>query len=167
VASELARRLGILHIELDALHWGPDWTEMPDAVFRQKTLEAVSRDSWVVDGSYHQIRDIVWSRASTVVWLDYPLRVVFRQLVARTFRRALRNQVLWNGNRERLSTHFFTRDSLFLWLLKTYWRRRREYPMLFGRPEYSHLSVVRLASTKETTRWLDRITAGIPSGVPG
>ena len=155
MARELAQRINVPHIALDALHWGPNWTEMPDDAFRQNTLELVSRDSWVADGNYHQVRDIVSPRASVVVWLDYAFLVVFRQLFVRTLRRVLRKETLWNGNRERLGTHFFSRDSFFLWLFKTYWRRRREYPLLFGLPEYSHLAVVRLTSLKETKKWLD------------
>ena len=155
MASELAQRLNVPHIELDALHWGPNWTEMPDDVFRHNTLELVSRDSWVADGNYHQVRDIVWPRASVVIWLDYAFLVVLRQLSVRILRRVLRKETLWSGNRERLRTHFFSRDSLFLWLFKTYWRRRREYPLLFGLPEYSHLAVVRFTSPKKTKEWLD------------
>ena len=29
VAAELARRLGVSHVEMDALYWGPDWTSPP------------------------------------------------------------------------------------------------------------------------------------------
>ncbi len=157
LARELSRRLVVPHIELDALHWGPNWTEVPDGEFRRRTSQAVSADSWVADGNYHQVRDILWPRADTVVWLDYPFRSVLGRLVVRTFRRAMRREVLWSGNQERLRTHFFSRDSLFLWLLKSYWRRRREYPALFARPEYSHLTVVRLASPGQAKEWLDRI----------
>ncbi len=156
-ARELSQRLGIPHIELDALHWAPNWTEFPYEVFRQSIREQVSQDSWVADGNYHDVRDIVWSRASTVVWLDYSFPVVLRRLLVRTFGRALRRTTLWNGNRERLRTHFFTRDSLFLWLLQTYWKRRREYPKLFRLPEYAHLTVVRSSSPKQSKRWLDGV----------
>ena len=79
VAAELAKRLHAPHVELDALHWGPAWTEVPDDVFRERTLEAIARDSWVADGNYHQIRDILWPRADAILWLDYSFPVVFRQ----------------------------------------------------------------------------------------
>lgn len=33
LARKIALTLGIKDIELDALHWGPDWTETPLEVF--------------------------------------------------------------------------------------------------------------------------------------
>lgn len=36
-ARRLAERLGIPHIELDAIHWGPDWTPARDDDFRART----------------------------------------------------------------------------------------------------------------------------------
>ena len=154
VAAELAKRLRAPHIELDALHWGPAWTEVPDDVFRERTWKAVARDSWVADGNYHQIRDILWPRADAILWLDYSFPVIFRRLAARTIRRCLTGETLWSGNRERLWTQLCTRDSLFLWLCKTYWRRRRKYPALFRLPQHAHLEVVRLSSPRQTRAWL-------------
>ncbi len=153
-ARRLARMLAVPHIELDSLHWEPNWVEAPIEVFRARLERALSGEHWVVDGNYSKVRDIVWSRADAVVWLDFPFRVVLWRLTRRTLERAVFRQELWNGNRESLRTHLFTRESLFLWLFQTYWRRRREYPLLLSRPENKHLRVVRLGSTREAEEWL-------------
>src|SRR5579883_1503505 len=120
LALRLARRLRCPHIELDALHWGPDWTPVARDCFRAHTRRAVAGDAWVADGNYRQVRDLVWGRADTIVWLDYPLRTVLPRLLRRTLRRCLSHEVLWHGNRERLRTQFLSRDSLFLWALQTH-----------------------------------------------
>lgn len=52
------------------------------------------------------MRDIVWSKAEAVVWLDYSFPRVFWQLTHRTFRRWWQQEELWNGNRESIWTHF-------------------------------------------------------------
>jgi adenylate kinase family enzyme len=153
VASRIAEAIDAPHIELDSLHWEPGWEEAPDDVFRARTSEATSGESWVADGNYGAVRDILWSRADTVVWLDNPLRVAFLRVVLRTLRRIVTREELWNGNREGLSA-LVGPDSMPLWVLKTHRRRRREYPELFASPEYSRLTVVRLGSTDETERWL-------------
>ena len=154
MALNLAERLGLPHVELDALHWGPNWTEEPDSVFRERTDLALRGDGWVVDGNYHAVRDIVWPRADTVVWLDYALPVIMWRLTRRIFRRTVLGEEYWHGNRESLRTHFMTKDSLYLWVLQTYKRRRREYPVLLALPEHSHLTAIRLRSPAEARRWL-------------
>ncbi|MAU01480.1 MAG: adenylate kinase, partial [Anaerolineaceae bacterium] len=67
LAQQLAACLGYPHIELDSLHWGPNWTEAPD--FAQKVAQAVERPYWVLDGNYSRVRQIIWSQADTIVWL--------------------------------------------------------------------------------------------------
>lgn len=153
-AARLARALGVRHIELDALHWEPDWREAPDGVFRKRVQAATATGGWVVDGNYSIVRDIVWGRADTVIWLDYGIFTILFRLVRRTFRRAFTREVLWNGNRERFLTSFFSRESILLWALKTYWVRKRNYPRVLSLPEHSHLQVVRLCSPREAERWL-------------
>jgi hypothetical protein len=68
--------------------------------------------------------------------------------------RIFTREELWSGNRERLWEQFFSDDSIFLWALRTYRRRRREYPGLLEQPEYVHLAVVHLRSPRDTRNWL-------------
>jgi adenylate kinase family enzyme len=155
LASQLAQRLGIPHIELDAIHWGPNWTPAPVDMLRERVARALEGKAWTVDGNYSRVRDIVWGRADTVVWLDYSLPVIMGRVIRRTVRRSLLREELWNENRERFRTSFFSRDSIILWALSTFRRRRREYPALFSQPENSHLDVVHLRSPRAAARWLE------------
>jgi len=155
LARQLAQRLGIRHIELDSIHWGPNWTPLPLEVFQDRVGEALKANAWAADGNYSKVRDIVWGRAGTVVWLDYSLPVVMGRVVKRTIHRSLTREELWGGNREHLGEAFFGRDSIVRWALSTYGRRRREYPILFSRPEYAHLKVMRLQSPRAARGWLN------------
>ncbi len=156
VASRLAARLGCPHIELDALHWAPGWQEVPLETFRARLAEAIQAERWVVDGNYSKIADLTWRQADTIVWLDYPFFTVFRQLLWRTLRRIATRELLWGTNRESLGA-MLGRDSILLWMLKTYRRRRKQYPILFRQPEYAHLTVVHLRSPVQTRAWLERL----------
>lgn len=153
-AIELSRRLGISHVELDALYWGPDWTESKTEDFRTQVGEVIKSDSWIVDGNYSVVRDIIWPRAQIVVWLDYSLPIIMWQLTRRTFRRIILREELWNGCVERFWPQFFSRESIFLWALKTYRTRRKKYPELFAKPENAHLSIIRLRSPKMANKWI-------------
>ena len=157
LARHLSRRLSIPHVELDALYWGPAWSETPTPLFRERVAQALETEAWVVDGNYSKVRDLVWGRADSVVWLDYALPVVMWRLVARTLGRVATGQELWAGNRERLTTALLSHDSILLWALKTYRRHRWDYPSLLGQREFAHLSLVRLRSPRATRTWLSRL----------
>lgn len=157
MARELGQRLGLPHIELDALHWDPNWTVAPDEAFRERVAQAVAGDRWIVDGNYDKAREIVWPRADMVVWLDYDLLRILWRLSRRTVGRLVRRETLWNGNRETWSSQFLSRDSLFVWLLKTYKRIRLRYLQRMAQPEYAELQFVRLRSPRAARAWLSRV----------
>jgi adenylate kinase family enzyme len=168
LADVLARRFGVPHIELDALYWDPGWKAAAPEVFRARVDAALPPDSaWIVDGNYRAVRDLVWSRADTLVWLDYPLPLVFWRLLKRCVWRGARSVELYNGNREELWKHFFTRESLFLWLFKSHHRRSRENVEALARPEYAHLTVYRFRWPRQAQAWLDRQSraGGDPAGL--
>jgi adenylate kinase family enzyme len=154
LASDLARRWGLPHTEMDALNWGPNWSEAPLDLFRQRVETAIAAPRWVVDGNYSKLRHLVWSRAELLVWLDYSLPVVLGRLLRRTLRRCLTQEELWNGNRERLAEQFCSRQSLLLWVLQTHRSRRHRFAALLEEPGCAHLTVVRLPSPRATRDWL-------------
>jgi adenylate kinase family enzyme len=150
VARRLAEHDGVPHVELDALHWGPSWSEPTAEEFRARVEEALPETGWVVDGGYHgKLGDLILERADLVVWLDPPLRTVLRRLWARTLERIRRGDELWGGNRETWRGAFLSRNSLFVWALTTHRGRRRRYGQRLARFE-----VVHLRSPQETEAWL-------------
>jgi len=157
LARAIAQCLGYPHIELDALHWEPNWVEAPLDVFRMRVDAALRGETWVTDGNYSKGRDIVWSGADTLVWMDYSLPVIFWRLWWRSLKRIVSREELWGGNRENAHNAFFSRESLFLWVLTSRPRHRRDYPALLQRSEYAHLKLIRLHSPRETGQWLATI----------
>jgi len=152
VGRELARRLDVPFVELDALVHGPGWVETPNDVLRARVEPLLERDGWVFDGVYRgKLGDLVLEHADVVVWLDQPLRVWAPRLVRRTWRRWRRREELWNGNRESLRTALLARDSLFVWALRSHFRRRRDWPR-----ELAPYPVVRLRTPDEVNAWLRR-----------
>src|SRR5438105_1060750 len=147
LARTLADRLSLPHVELDALHHGPNWTEASPDELRTRVSTELAADGWVIDGNYaSKIGDLVTSQADTVVWLDHPLPVVLWRLLRRTLGRISRREELWHGNRETWRNAFVGRESLFAWTIRSHRRFRRATPQ--GR------SVVRLRSAAEVERWL-------------
>ena len=161
--TTLARRLGEIldcpHIELDSLAFGPNWTMTPNDEYQDRVKEFAVGDRWVACGNYSRVRDKLWPRTDTIIWLDYPFPLVFGRVFRRTLSRCFKGTELWHGNKERLWVQLFTRESILWWVLKTYRRVKRKYARLREAPEYSHLTWVHLKSPQETEAWLAKVQA--------
>ena len=150
LGRELAARLEVPFVELDALVHGPDWVETPDDDLRAQVEPIVESDAWVIDGAYRgKLGDLVLDAADVVVWLDLPLRVWLPRLIRRTAQRIRRREELWNGNRETLVNVIWGRESLLVFAVRSHFRRRREYPDALAR-----WRVVRLRTPAEVERFL-------------
>jgi len=150
LGRELAERLGVPFIEMDALVHGPGWVETPDDDLRAQVEPIVMSDGWVIDGAYRgKLGDLVLDSADVVVWLDLPVRVWLPRLIRRTARRVRGREELWNGNKESLASAIWGRESLLVFALRSHFRRRREYPEALA-----NLHVVRLRTPAEVERFL-------------
>ncbi|GAB2704646.1 P-loop NTPase family protein [Nocardia thraciensis] len=157
LARRIAQRLGIPHIELDAIHHQADWTPMPEAEFRAAVAARIAHGAWVVDGNYQgKLGDLVWRRADTVVWFDLPRPQVMLQIVKRTAGRSLTGRELWNGNREYWRNMLSPNPerSVIMWAWTTHARNRVRYATAQADPAYRHLEFVRLRSHRDAEAFL-------------
>ena len=145
----LAVRMAVPFVELDAIFHQPGWTELPKEQFRSRVSELIAADGWVIDGNYSAVRDLVWARADTVIWIDLPRAVVMRQLLARTFGRMLSRRELWNGNRESFRVLLNRDDSIVRWAWTQHRKYVERYTAAAGDPANAHLTFVRVRSRAE------------------
>jgi adenylate kinase family enzyme len=162
LARELAEILGVPHLELDAVHHQPGWAPLPTDEFRRIVAARAAAGGWVIDGNYGRVRDLVWARADTVVWLDLPKRTVMRQVVWRTLRRVALRRELWNGNRERWR-NFLTwnpEQSVISWAWHKHAPDHAKYAAAAAGPASAHLRFIRLASRRDIARFLADARSG-------
>jgi adenylate kinase family enzyme len=154
VGRRLAELLDVTFVELDALHWGPNWSQATPEELRGSLDRALGgRDAWVIDGSYYsKLGDHVLRHADTAVWLDLPLHTCLIRLWDRTVRRIRDDEQLWAGNRESWRGAFWGRESLYWWTIKHYRRGRRVWPERFA--EHPAVEVVRLRTPAEVEAFL-------------
>lgn len=111
LARQISQILAIPHIELDLLdllHWEPNWVEVSEEIMRSRVINALTSPSWVVDGNYSKVRDLIWHKADTLIFLDYAFPVVMSCLLWRTLWRSVTQQQVCNGNRESLQKAFLS-----------------------------------------------------------
>jgi adenylate kinase family enzyme len=156
LAGQLASTLEVRHIEIDALHHGPNWDSCSPEELRERVAEATAGDAWISDGTYHQmIGEVVLERADEIAWLDLPVPLVMWRLFRRTFVRKKNKTVLCAGNLEGP-----WRESLryLIWpAFKRGFENRRKLPALFAR--HPHLYVHRLRSDGDVRRFLQSLEA--------
>ncbi len=151
MARALAASLTIPHIELDAINWQAGWHDLtrhdPDEFIR-RVAAATAAECWVVDGNYGPVRDLVWRRATHLVWLDYTRPVIMARVIRRSLRRAVLRTPLWAGNREDW-TRMLRPSHPIRWAWSTWARRRREIEERLRNPDYAALKVSRLRHPRD------------------
>lgn len=100
LARGLSGRLGLPYHEMDALYFtGAGWAV--NEKLSEDVLRITAESRWVIDSiGYPEVRDLMWEQADTVIWLDYPKRVVLPRVLRRSVRRTVTREPLFGGNRE-------------------------------------------------------------------
>lgn len=156
----LGRHLSAPFVDLDDLHWRPAWVVTPADAMRA-AVDAVTRaNDWVVSGNYSAVRDLIWPRADTLVWLDLPLAAVLWRTTRRAVRQWWTQEAICNGNRQALAALVTGQDSLLGYTVRNHGRRQREWPALLNAPAHMHLAVVRLRSQRDIDRWRTQLQTG-------
>lgn len=155
---QLAEILEIPFIEMDAIFWGPNWQPMADKDLLSRLAEALDGDHWVLDGNYSRTTPLKWSRVEIVIWIDFSFPRTLCQAICRAVQRLVSQEELWpgTGNREKLSM-LFSKESIVLWTITTYNRRRKQIINRMDAPEYQHIKFHHLRSPAETAAYLDAV----------
>jgi adenylate kinase family enzyme len=163
LARALSIRLGVRHIELDALNWGPGWRALhlddPDR-WARVVADAVAEEGWITDGNYSKgALPNIFPRATDVIWLDYSRAVIMARVLRRSVMRALSRRELWpgTGNREDFR-RWLSKDHPIRWTWDTYREANERRAARFADPDLSHARKHRFRTPRETRRWLSRIT---------
>ena len=151
LAAAAARRLGLPHVELDALQHGPDWAQATPEELRERAAAALGGEAWVVDGNYRVAREDHLHRAEEIVWIDYALPLVVSRVARRTALRLVTRRRIFNGNRERWRNLVDPTHPVW-WSMTSHTPRRREYAASMD------ARWLRLRTPRQAARWLRGLT---------
>ncbi|MFB8106832.1 adenylate kinase [Streptomyces sp. NPDC056007] len=160
LARQLSAELGEPHTDLDDILFTRQGALSLDE-FRRQTAAITATGGWIVEGNFSKLADIVWHRADTLIWLDFPLPLILYRITRRSLHQLAGREDSSQARRLTWSTAFLTRRSL----LRTAIRKRRA-----NRPRYAQqvaetaalgVNVVRLRSPRQVQRWQQR-TAKTP-----
>jgi adenylate kinase family enzyme len=151
-AREIARRLALPVIHLDASFWQPGWKETPRDLWRDRVKALASRDAWVMDGNYASTLPERVAVADTAILLLLPLP----QCIYRMFKRGL-----WERGHERPDLNPGCPEQVPSWDFVRYAAsfRKSELPAIMAhlRPRDRAMLLITLRSSSAVLRYLDGI----------
>lgn len=156
LAAALASRLKFPHLELDGLFHQPNWTPLELERFREAVEEFTEQPHWVIDGNYSHVRDIIWSKADVIAFIDLPRFRVMVRVVKRTMFRLFRREEMWNGNRESLR-NVMSLDparNIMLWSWTTHAKYHEQVPA-DARSQADHAQILMLRSPRDVDQFLN------------
>lgn len=144
---KLAEKTGLPFYELDFYSWQPNWVETDYGEFRQKTIEIISQNEWIVDGNYARNQDVTLPSADTIVWLDVSHFTSIYRTFKRSVIRAVTKQPLWHNNRESFG-RMFSKDSIMTFAFFSYKRKKKRYT-IFMEEKFKEKNWVRIKNNRE------------------
>ena len=155
-SKQLAAKLGIPHLEIDAVHWRPNWEAMSHEELSARLADLLASGSWILDGNYMRIEAVKWKAVEVVLWLDYGRLRTFWRVWKRSMTRLIDRREIWpgSGNRESFHMTFLSTDSVLLWALRQYRPLSRHYSRCLQDDSLSHIRFVRLCSPRDAERLL-------------
>jgi len=148
LAKQLSEYLQLPFFPSDGFYWEPKWKIVPTDKVRQQINSVISQNAWILDGNFDDEHEVVWQQADCIIWLDYSLLTVLKQIMSRNLHWTLTRQRTWSGN-----TMTMQRAISGIWhAVKSYPLKRKKYPLWLS--ELSDVTVFRFCSKQETEIWL-------------
>lgn len=155
-ARALAEVLHYPYIEIDTLQFKTHWIKRSDEEFDSLLASAISPKDWVACGNYFSSSAKIYEKADILVWLQYPLWRILIQVTIRTFKRIWTKEPVCNGNIETFKQQFFSKNSVFIWVFKSYRKRIAKYTEMSRDPSLAHKWII-VTNEKERQQCLKRL----------
>lgn len=155
-ARQLADQMGVPCLDMDRVLF-QSGKPLPLEQFRAEVGEFTASSAWVVEGNYSKLAGVTWDRSDVVVWLDFPLRVIYWRI----FRRALRRAAGTEPKAGRGWKSFFSRRNLAWTVTRKYLRNRAGYrrqlssASVAAPARQAPVQVFRFRSPRCAAQWLE------------
>lgn len=160
--TTLAKQLGEIFnlpvYDLDQYYWLPAWQTVAFATFQTRVNAILAEELWIISGNYPEVQSLILAKADMLIWLDYSFFRCLYQGFRRSILRAFSHELCCNGNQETLKQIFFSRNSLPLWIVKSYWRYKKLYGKIFADKTSRVQESLRFTSPEKLHQWLENLS---------
>ena len=154
MVKQIAEEFSLPVIDIDSLRREAGKSDSPEETFSQLVSESVKGDTWIIDGSYTSVQEIVWPRAEAIVWLDFSFWVFLSRLIKRSLYRIFIRKKSEKPIKGRYQPTG-ERASNYLHVIFTRKQRQKQYFAALYNSKYTHLHIIRLSSPEDVTIWFD------------
>ena len=152
-ARKLSMALDITNYDLDDYGWNSEWQLRDKHEFTESINTITQQKTWIISGNFSSLEQYIWQRCDTLIWLDYNICRCLIQSFTRSIGRIIRKTPCCNGNYETFKQLFFSRNSIILWVLTSYNKRRAFYREIF-RNNNNQKTLLKFSNPKQTNAWL-------------
>jgi len=156
LAKKLSKILNITCYDLDDYYWLPNWQPQSDKEFFNIVDMLSSKKTWIMSGNYSKVNHFIWERCDTIIWMDYSLLRCLYQGIKRSLKRYIGKQPCCGNNYESFRRTFLSRNSIILWILSTYKRRKKSYKQAFKNKKEGKAYLM-FSNPEETNKWLGNL----------
>lgn len=125
LSLKIFNKYNIDYYELDNIYWLKNWQRQDNDTFRKKVTDIMTNDSWIIDGYYEQVKDIIEEEKPFVVIVKKNILVLLFRVIIRSFKRIILKKKVCGENFENISflfskegmiqytiqqSHFFSND---------------------------------------------------------
>ena len=143
LAIKLNELLKIPLIHLDKEYWKPGWEESPKKEWHEKQNKMIENINWIIDGNYGGTLDIRFSKADTVIFLDYNRLIC----TYRIFKRWIKN-----FNKKRIDMAEGCKEKIDIQFIKWVWEfpNKSRYKIIETMEKYDDVKKIILKNSKDT-----------------
>jgi adenylate kinase family enzyme len=149
LSRDLSIPLGLPHTDLDDILFTPSGA-LPLDEFRAAASAITEGETWIVEGNFSKLADVVWRRADVLVWLDYPLALIEWRIIRRSLRQ-LTGREPGNWRTALLGPRATTRS-----VIRKYRHNRPRYTRQAAETAALGVTVLRFRSPRQAARWAAR-----------
>ena len=151
LAIQLYEIINIPIIHLDKEYWKPGWVEPNKDEWHEKQSKLVDGESWIIDGNYGGSFDIRFSKADTIIFLDYNRYICLFRLFERWLQYRGKNRIdMGEGCNEKIPELSFIKFVLEF--------PKKSRPKIIDKMnEYKKIEKIILKNPKETKKFLIEI----------
>jgi adenylate kinase family enzyme len=151
LSIQLNEIIDIPIIHLDKEYWKPGWVESGKEEWYEKQNKLVEKENWIIDGNYGGSLDIRFSKADTVIFLDYGKYICLYRIIKRSLQNIGKNRIdMAEGCNEKIVELSFIK---FVWDFP-----KKSRPKIIDKiEEYNKINKIILKNPKETKLFLEKV----------